>query len=90
MSASVIASIRFQSVSDFLEVSFFFIPRRLSDGDYTDNFVGFRMDDHDYACVQYSKGDDANLAVVKALVQETVGRAGENLFAIKKIETVIP
>jgi hypothetical protein len=79
---------RFQSVSDFFVVDLFFILQRLSDGYYSDNFVGLRMSNSHDRSVQDAKSQKTNLAVIEPIIQKSQRVACENLFDFRKVEPV--
>jgi len=77
---------RFQSVSDFLIVDFFFTLRRLSKRYYSANFVCFGMGNcHDLSGEQ-AQAEKTRFAVVITVIQNSqhfTGKDSSNVYEVK-------
>jgi len=78
--------IRFQSVSDFLIVDFFFTLRRLSERYYSANFLCFGMGNcHDLSSEQ-AQGEKTRFAVIITIIQNSqdfTGKDFSNVYEVK-------
>jgi len=89
MSSSFIASIRFQSVSDFFVVDLFFILGSLSERYYPRNFICLSVGNSHDCSVEHAQREKANLAVIAPIVQKRKRVVKENSFDCEKVKSVL-
>ena len=84
---------RFQSVSsvvDFFEVVFFLILRRLPNRYDPDYIVRLGVRNSHYLLFEQAQRKQPRLAVIKALIQKSYGRARKDFFNRDKVKSMAP
>jgi hypothetical protein len=90
ISSSFNASTRNQSVRNCLEVADFFIFRRLSYRNDSDDFIGLRVRDHHHPIPEQSQCDKSLFAIIQTLIKNGNGLALKDLFDPNEINSVFP